>query len=179
MIKGGECMVKSLRMVAISALFLTFVTNGTMLHAGESVDEAAIRQLQDQQAAAWNQHDAEAYANLFTDDGDVVNVVGWWWQGRAEIQTKLAAAFAVVFKESILTITEVHVKFLTPEIAIAHVRWTMQGAKTPPNIPEPRQGIQMQILLKRSGKWFIKSFQNTNSVPETPFPTSAPATTGN
>ena len=39
------------------------------------VDEAAIREVQSRQAAAWNAHDALAYANLFTDDGDVVTPV--------------------------------------------------------------------------------------------------------
>lgn len=138
-------------------------------------DEAAINELQQLQATAWNNNDATGYASLFAEDGDVVNVVGWWWKGRSEIKNKLSAAFVWVFKDSKLTITDVHVKFLTPEIAVAHVQWTMEGAKTPPNIPEPRQGIQLQILTKESGKWLIKSFQNTNSTPEKPFPTGPPS----
>ena len=133
-------------------------------------DEAAIRQVQIRQADAWNRHDATAYANLFTVDGDVVNVVGWWWRGRTEIESKLRAAFALVFRDSKLTITDVHVKLLSPEIAVAHVRWTMEGAKTPTGMPEPRQGIQTQVLRKQAGTWLIAAFQNTNSVPETAFP---------
>ena len=136
-----------------------------------SQDEADIRNLETQQQEAWNHHDAKAYANLFTEDGDVVNVVGWWWKGRAEIEQKLAAAYAYVFRESVLTITAVDVKFLTPQIAVAHVRWTMVGARTPQGIAEPRQGIQTQVLQKLEGKWLIAAFQNTNGVPESPFPT--------
>jgi len=151
---------------------------GASLSANPREDEATIRQLQVQQANAWNNHDAAAYANLFTEDGEVVNVVGWWWKGRSEIGTKLTQAFAFVFKESVLKITEVHVRFLTPEIAIAHVRWSMTGAKTPPNIPQPREGIQLQILTKRSNQWLIASFQNTNSIPEVAFPTAPPASPG-
>ena len=37
---------------------------------------------------------------LFTADGDVVNVLGWWWRGRPDIERKLTAAFPFVFKES-------------------------------------------------------------------------------
>ena len=136
--------------------------------------EAEIRQVQTEQANAWNQHDAAAYANLFTEDGEVINVVGWWWKGRIEIQKKLTAAFAFVFKESTLTITDVQVRFLTPEIAIAHVSWTMTGSKTPPNIPEPKQGIELQVLQKQNSQWKILSFQNTVSLPETPFPLGPP-----
>jgi uncharacterized protein (TIGR02246 family) len=143
---------------------------------GHSQDEAAIRNLETQQQEAWNHHDAKAYASLFTEDGDVVNVVGWWWKGRAEIEQKLAAAYAYVFRESTLTITEVDMKFLTLQIAVAHVRWSMVGARTPQGIPEPRQGIQTQVLQKREGQWLIAAFQNTNGVPETPFPTGPPGT---
>jgi hypothetical protein len=42
----------------------------------QEADVAAIRALQDEQASAWNRHDAAAYASLFIDDGDVVNVAG-------------------------------------------------------------------------------------------------------
>src|SRR3954465_15416869 len=111
-------------------------------------DKADIRNLQNQQADAWNRHDAKAYAALFTEDGDCVNVVGWWWKGRAEIEQKLTDAYLFVFKESVLTIkdSDIDVKFLAPDIAVAHVRWTMTGARTPKGIPEPQQGIQTQVL---------------------------------
>ena len=142
----------------------------TALGQNENPDEAEIRRLQRRQQEAWNQHDAKAYASLFTEGGDVVNVVGWWWKGRAEIEKKLTDAYAFVFKESTLTVTDVQFKFLTPEIAVAHVRWTMTGARTPKGIPEPQQGIQIQVLQKQAGKWLIASFQNTNSIPERPFP---------
>ena len=142
------------------------------LPAQQQDDEAAIREVQSRQAAAWNSHDATAYAHLFTMDGDVVNVVGWWWRGRAEIETNLKGAFAVMFRESKLTITDVQVRFLTPDIAVAHVRWTMEGAKPPPGIPEPRQGMQTQVLRKQAGNWLIAAFQNTNGLPERAFPQS-------
>jgi uncharacterized protein (TIGR02246 family) len=142
--------------------------------AARDRDESEIRAVQTRQAEAWNRHDAKAYADLFEEDGEAVNVVGWWWKGRPEIESKLVAAFAHVFHESTLTITEVEVRFLTPEIAVAHVRWTMTGARTPPQIPEPRAGIQTQVLRKREGRWLIAAFQNTNAVPEVPFPTGPP-----
>jgi len=146
----------------------------TALGQNENPDEAEIRRLQRRQQEAWNQHDAKAYASLFTEDGDIVNVVGWWWKGRTEIEKKLTDAYAFVFKESTLTVTDVQFKFLTPEIAVAHVKWTMTGARTPKGIPEPQQGIQIQILQKQAGKWLIASFQNTNSIPERPFPKGPP-----
>jgi uncharacterized protein (TIGR02246 family) len=146
-------------------------------------DQAAIEALESRQASAWNAHDAAAYADLFTPDGDVVNVVGWWWQGRDEIRNKLTDAFASVFKDSRLTITDVHVRKLTSDLALAHVRWTMTGALPPPGAATPpHEGIQLQVLVRNDEGWRIASFQNTNSTPERPFsksdkpqPAEAPA----
>ena len=159
-------------MKILSALLVVL---GTAVPAPAQTDETAIRELQARQAAAWNAHDAKAYANLFTEDGDVVNVLGWWWKGRATIQSKLTDAFAWVFKDSTMTITDVTSRLLDSSTAIAHVRWTMDGAKVPPGAPAPpREGIQLQVLRKVAGRWLIASFQNTNSVPEAPFPKGPP-----
>jgi uncharacterized protein (TIGR02246 family) len=156
-------------------LSLAVAALGGTASAAASDDETNIRQVQVSQADAWNRHDATAYAALFTEDGDCVNVVGWWWKGRAQIESKLQAAFAFVFHESQLTITDTSVRFMSPTIAIAHVSWTMTGAKTPPGMPEPRQGIEIQVLQKQSGRWLFQSFQNTNAMPERPFPAGPPA----
>src|ERR1700731_2997378 len=80
--------------------------------AGEATDEAAIRALELQQQEAWNRHDAKAYAALFTEEGDCVNVVGWLWKGRAEIEKKLTDAYVYVFQQSVFTLGEVTVRFL-------------------------------------------------------------------
>jgi uncharacterized protein (TIGR02246 family) len=154
----------------------TFVAALTLVLTAEAFaqqsDVATIRELQSRQAAAWNHHDAAAYSELFSVDGDVVNVLGWWWRGRSEIKDKLSGAFTWLFRDSHLTITDVDVRLLDPSTAVAHVRWTMDGAKVPPGAADPpREGIQVQVLRKQRGAWLIESFQNTNSSPETPFPT--------
>jgi uncharacterized protein (TIGR02246 family) len=161
------------RIEPVAILTMAFVSSITA--ADRQADETAIRDVvQTRQQQAWNQHDAKAYAALFTEDGDVVNVVGWWWRGRTEIERKLTDAFAFVFRDSTLTITQVNLRFLTPEIAVAHVRWTMTGAKTPPTVPEPREGIQTILLQTLGGNWMIAAFQNTNYVPEVQFPKGPP-----
>ena len=67
-------------------------------------DDGAIGRLELAQAESWNNHDARAYAALFTPDADVVNVLGWHWKGRRELAMKLAAAFAGPFRSSALRI---------------------------------------------------------------------------
>ncbi len=156
----------SLMFAPLACMLATFCAAAAV----QSPDEASIRQLENDQATAWNHHDAKAYATLFSEEGDVVNVLGWWWQGRAQIQSKLEAAFSVVFRNSTLTIVDVKTRFLTPDIAVVHVRWTMAGALSPPGVPPPREGIQIQVVRKHADAWLIESFQNTNGVPERPFP---------
>ena len=134
--------------------------------ADNQTDAAEIRELVGaRQQQAWNHRDAHGYAALFADDADCVNVVAWWWKGRAEIENNLTRMFAGIFRESTLTFDKVDVRFLTPDVAIAHAHWTMSGAHMPPGLPEPREGLQTLTLQKRHGQWLIAAFQNTNYTP--------------
>ena len=159
------------RFLTLAILFSAYMQH-PVYAADRATDESAIRDLVGvRQQDAWNKHDAHAYADLFAEDGDVVNVVAWWWKGRAEIESNLTRMFASIFRESILTFTEVDVRFLTPDIAIAHARWRMTGARMPPGLPEPREGLQSLTVQKSNGKWLIAAFQNTNYAPP---PVAAP-----
>ena len=57
-----------------------------------AADEAAIRALQQQQASAWNAHDIDAYAGLFTEGADVINVLGWHWSMSGALSPTGAAS---------------------------------------------------------------------------------------
>src|ERR1043166_8335921 len=101
----------------ISLTLLALAFPHIVLCDSQEADTEAVRDLEKQQQEAWNRHDAKAYASLFTEDGDCVNVVGWWWKGRGEIEQKLTAAYAFVFRESVLTMTNVDIRLLTPTVA--------------------------------------------------------------
>jgi uncharacterized protein (TIGR02246 family) len=170
---GGELKMLSLKLLA--ALILIAAPDAAAAAAPDDV--SAIRQVQVAQQAAWNAHDARAYSRLFTPDADTVNVLGWWWKSRAEMEQQLTAAFAFVFAKSVLHIESVTVRPLARDVALAHVTWSMTGAASPngsgANIPE--HGVQTQVLRKVGGRWMIRGFQNTNSLPVRPFPTGIPA----
>ena len=154
---------------AVGLVSLFMASAGT---AGVSAEEAKIVELQQQQAAAWNAHDIGAYAALFTPGADVINVLGWHWTSRAELQEKLGRGFSFIFANSQLTVQDVSVEFLKPDVAVAHVQWTLTGALSPTGAPSdiPQQGIQTQVVVRQAGVWRVSHFQNTNSVPERPFP---------
>ena len=61
------------------------------------------------------------------------------------------------------TVTGTDIKFITPDIAVAHVRWEMRGDKDPDGtLRQPRHGVMMQVLMKRDGKWMVVAAKNTN-----------------
>jgi len=162
--------------------FLTFpfLTSITALavpgfSADQSEDEAAIHSVETGLQEAWNHHDAQAFASFFAEDADCVNVVGWWWKGRPQIESKVSDAHVFIFRESTLTNNEIHMRFLTSRIAVVHVRWSMVGNRNPDGTSgQPRKGIQTHILQKQAEKWLIAAFNNVDSIPEVPFPMGPP-----
>jgi uncharacterized damage-inducible protein DinB len=57
--------------------------------ADQSAGDTAIFNLQSRQQEAWNHHDAKPYTRPFAEHAGVVNVLGLWWKGRSEIESKL------------------------------------------------------------------------------------------
>jgi uncharacterized protein (TIGR02246 family) len=139
-----------------------------------SDDEAEILAIQSQQADAWNSRDIHRFASLFTVDANVVNKLGWQWKSRAEMENKLGAAFATVHSASRLTIEKVTVDFLRPDVAVAHVHWTMTGEMDAAGSASgrPEAGIQIQVVVKQGEVWRSAHFQNTELIPEPPFPSA-------
>lgn len=156
-------------------IFWMAAVAGPMLRAGQNPDETEIRKVELGLEEAWNHHDMKAWANLFTEDADFVNVAGAWWKGRAEIEKKHLEIHAYIFRDSTLRLGEVETRFLTPEIAVVHVLWSLTGNRNPDGSDgQPRKGIFTEILQKQSGKWLIAAAQNTDSRPEVPIATGPP-----
>jgi uncharacterized protein (TIGR02246 family) len=147
-----------------AALFLGLATQAHGAGGVRSADDAAIRAVEARQVQTWNAHDIRGYVALFTEDADVVNVLGWRWRGRAELERKLTLAHGSVFRTSVLTLEAVDIRLVAPSVAVVQVTWRMAGAQA------PEAGVQTQVLERGAGGWRISAFQNTNSVPERPFP---------
>ena len=88
LIMGSQVLLKGAVGIAESFGLSEAVIGLTLVAVGRSLPELSISVI-----AAFRRHDAEAYSQLFTADGDVVNVMGWRWRGREEIRDRLSAAF--------------------------------------------------------------------------------------
>ena len=133
------------------------------LSASRADEESAIREIQARWDDAWNRNDVKALSFLVTEDVRFVNVAGQVLTGRGEFEQLQTRTHAMQFKESVRTVTGTEIKFLTADIAVAHVKWGMRGDKDPDGTSrQPRNGVMMQVLMKRDGKWAVVAAQNTN-----------------
>ena len=142
--------------------------------AAQSVDAtASVKAVVSALAESWNRHDMTAFAAEFSENADFVNVIGMHWRGRQEIGAKHAAVHRTIFRNSNLQIIELAVRFLSPGIALAHVRTQLKGAESLPgrNGPETRHAIMTCVLVKEGARWLITVAHNTDIIP-VPFPES-------
>ncbi|OHV65015.1 DUF4440 domain-containing protein [Mesorhizobium sp. LCM 4577] len=117
-------------------------------------------------ADAWNRHDMDDFAALFSEDANFVNVVGMWWKNRTEIEAAHRATHATMFRDSRLEGVAASVVELSPGLASVHYRWTLTGASAPDGSPAgTREGILLLVVRKEQLGWRIKVAQNTDIVP--------------
>ncbi len=120
-----------------------------------------IRRVQD----GWNAGDGNAFATPFAEDADYVPVHGMHVKGRAAIGEGHQHIFDTIYKASINTFTVEDVRFIRPDVAIAHAHHHLklqQPVKWPSG--ETVRGGQARstwVLTKDEGEWRVAAFQNT------------------
>lgn len=108
----------------------------------------------------------EAFAALFREDAEFVNVYGMWWTGRARIRAEHEATHASIFRRSQLSATEMRVKLLRRDVASLHMLWHLTGLALPTGQALPdRTGVLVCFLAKDAREWSIAVAQNTDIVP--------------
>lgn len=122
---------------------------------------------------AWNAHDADALADLFTEDAHFVNVTGLWWSNRAQIRKAHQFGFDHIFGESQMTVGRTEVRMLGDDHAVVHARVTITGQITPDGeIAGDRRTIFTFVVARtfddEASLWKAVSAQNTDVVPGGP-----------
>jgi uncharacterized protein (TIGR02246 family) len=97
----------------------------------------------------WNAHDVEKMVSVYSDDVDHINVFAEWNRGKQAIRTDLSAFHAGPGKNSNKTYTIEKLRFIKPDVAVAHVR----SLSTVGN-------IGTYVLTKAAGQWLVVSFTN-------------------
>ena len=120
------------------SLVLLLLT-GPLLACERATDQAAadasIRRALAQQAQAWNQHDAKAWAAPFAEDAEFVNIMGTLLQGRPEIERRHAEIFSSIFARTRVEVTVRQVRVLAKGAAVAETDYALRGYdRLPPGI---------------------------------------------
>lgn len=158
-------------------IFLSLVLVAPLLIVqvfAEPNDEEDVRNTVNGFSQSWNRHDMDAFGKLFTTDADFVNVAGDWWKGRRDIQMQHAYSHGTIpadtkgfeavrvyygiFKSSTIRFTQIDVRFLRKDVAVAHASWEAFGDTRTPN---PRHGLFTFLLARQDGSWLIAAAQNT------------------
>jgi uncharacterized protein (TIGR02246 family) len=140
------------------------LSNALLLGANNPEDKKAIEVVLARLPETWNRSDMRSYSALFSPDVDFVNIVGMWWKGHAENERQ-HLALQERFKGTKWTNTETKVRFLKPDVAVAHVLWEMTGYARMSSEKVPLlKGIITAVLTKHGSEWLITAFQNTERV---------------
>ena len=121
----------------------------------EAAIRAAIRNVQD----AWNAHDGKAFAAPFAADADYVVVNGTYLKGRDVIEQGHTQIFSTIYQDSRNVATVRSVRFIRPDVAVAHVEWNLEfkaGGET-----RKARAINAMVFTREDGRWSIAAFQNT------------------
>ncbi|OJJ16329.1 DUF4440 domain-containing protein [marine bacterium AO1-C] len=116
---------------------------------------------------AFNERDAVALANLFTDDAEFVNVVGLWWHNRQAIWKAHDYGLRTIFNNSVVELRKVKVKTITPEVALVQARMKLTGQTPHAGVasPQGRQNIISFVAQKMPDGWVCVSAHNTDIIP--------------
>jgi uncharacterized protein (TIGR02246 family) len=129
----------------------------------EKDQEAAVVAVAQKFVDAWNRHDMDAFASVFSTDADFVNVIGQRWIGRDAIREAHAANHATIFKTSQLAMQDVSVRFLNPDVAVLRCTAKLSGqVDRSGNIVPTRYTLLTFVLVKAGGNWSIDVAQNTD-----------------
>ncbi|QBS42494.1 SgcJ/EcaC family oxidoreductase [Nocardia sp. CS682] len=125
----------------------------------QHVDEAAIRDLFERQAQAWNAGDAAAFAALFTEDADYVTWFGTHTRGRRQIYETHLPLLGKYLKNTRLDGEITGLRFLTPDVALVHAEGAVLKGKRRRNRRNTK--VQTTVVVRTNGEWQISAFQNT------------------
>lgn len=159
-------MPRNLRIAILPVVIVSFVfgfsgTCGAQSSSNRG-DEEAIRKVIVGTTDAFNKHDAKAFTRFYTPDAELVTVRGERMRGSAEIEKGLAAIFATRARAVTLRTLDVAVRFIKPDVAVAHVTNELSGlvGAEGEQLPAHRE-LSIRVLVKERGRWLVTAFHNT------------------
>lgn len=125
-------------------------------------DEDSIRAVIAATTDAFSRHDASGWVKFCTPDAQLVTVRGESMKGIAAIEKGLTTIFQTRGRSVRLQTLDVAVRFIRPDVALAHVTNELSGLLGPDGQTLPaHQELSIRVLVKDQGVWRITAFHNT------------------
>ncbi|RYF49756.1 MAG: SgcJ/EcaC family oxidoreductase [Cytophagaceae bacterium] len=131
-----------------------------------SKEEKAVMLTIQAMQKSWANHNYDDIANWTTPDVDWVNIVGMRWKGREAMRIAHQTYHNGMFKSTPWTLKNVTIRFITPDVAIAHLLSHI-GAFYPPdgvdhggNKRPEADDLATLVLVKQKGKWLLTAGEN-------------------
>lgn len=140
-------------------------------NAGQSAsqtpaNEAAIRNIVQNETDTWNNGDAVGYSKDFAADGTFTNIRGQFFTGYDGFLKQHQVIFDGIFKNTTLSQRVVSLKFVRPDVAIVETLTTVSGVRQPPTgvvLHDGRLRTRLlQIVARENGVWKIVTYHNTD-----------------
>jgi uncharacterized protein (TIGR02246 family) len=120
---------------------------------------AAVADLPQRIVTAWSRHDADAFADMFTEDGSMI-LPGVYCKGREQIRAYMAEGFAGPYRGTQVTGQPVDLRFIGDGVAVL----ISQGGVLAPGevtVPDERTVRASWVAVNRDGEWLLAAYQNS------------------
>ena len=154
------------RRCAIALLIIVNAAGASRIARAQAADtrkdEEAIKAIIAATTDAFSSHDAKKWVQYCTSDAQLITVRGESMNGVAQIEKGLATIFQTRGREVTLKTLDVSVRFIRPDVALAHVRNELSGLINPDGQTLPaHQELSVRVFVKDEGTWRITAFHNT------------------
>jgi uncharacterized protein (TIGR02246 family) len=155
-----------------AALIIAMLLSATMSIAQGRSDETTIRNILEEEVAAWNKGDAKVYSQHFAEDGTFTNIRGMFFTGHQGFLDKHEEIFKGIFHGTTLKQDVVSLRFIRPETAVVETLTWITGFS--PSGPPPGTHVDdkgrlrtrlLQVMVKDAGEWKIAVYHNVDVKP--------------
>lgn len=124
--------------------------------------EEEIRDRVKQYEAAYNAGDPDAVAAIYAVDGTHTYALGMTHRGRIEIAKGLREQFAGPMKGTRISITPLHIRPLSSDVAVEEASFSVSGLRDPSGTElPPVDGLCLGIYQKTGEQWYAVAVHGT------------------
>ena len=146
-----------MRKTFLAVLVVVALAFTSMVRAGTSEDEKAIKALNDVFAEGFVKRDAKLRASIWTKDGTVAPPTGGFFEGREAIEKDFAQEIPSVTDSSRMSFSNYRFRFITKDVAFVDADITINNVMGPDGKVHPVVPVSIVFsAVRQDGKWFIQ-----------------------